>query len=609
MATIGISCFYHDSAVACLNSKGEIICAVQEERFSRIRHDSSFPKHALAFCVDQVARVGEKIEAIIFYEDPLNKFDRIIYGFMQAGETARDEFNHIMSKWLGGHLYQVDDLRNGILSVIPDFDVESQLFFTEHHTSHAASAFYPSPFESAAILTIDGVGEYNTATIGLGQSNSVSIVKELNYPDSLGLLYSAFTHYTGFKVNSGEYKMMGLAPYGSPRFAKRIKEHFIDVRDDGSFHLNQEYFDYFVKDHIINQRFDQVLGVDRRAEVDELLPVYADIAASIQKVTEEVVIKMVQNAQQVTGQGNLCMAGGVALNSVANGKIERECALDGLWIQPAAGDAGGALGAAYYYYYHITQHPRVSAVGSVDRMQGALLGPAYSDEDIVITLDNMGARYTTIGYDNISQHTAKLIAEGKTVAWFQGKMEFGPRALGNRSILADPRSGDMQKVLNLRIKKRESFRPFAPSVLEEHANRWFKLTHSPYMLLVAQVQDEVSEGSDETLDKVSFEVSTDSKIPAVTHVDNSARVQTVSKESNRRYHELISAFYEITNCPVVVNTSFNVRGEPIVCSPEDAFKCFLNTELDYLVIGQYVLQLSEQDQLIKWKHQQSFKSD
>ncbi len=609
MAVIGISCFYHDSAAVCLNDAGEIISAVQEERFTRVRHDKSFPSLSVKYCLEELNKQDETLDAIVFYENPLIKFERLVRSSVQLGKSGKKEFEKTMNKWLGGHLYQVNELSDKILTLLPDFDIENNLYFIEHHAAHAASAFFPSPFENAAILTLDGVGELSTASMGTAKQNKIQLTKEMHFPNSLGLLYSAFTYHTGFKVNSGEYKMMGLAPYGKPVYVDQIKNNFIDIKDDGSFLINQEYFNYFSKDVIINEKFDEALGVPRRKDSDVMQPVYADVAASIQLVIEEVLIKTIKMLKRETGCNNICFAGGVALNSVANGKVAKECNLDGFWIQPAAGDAGGALGAAYYYHYQIKQNKRYIPKSN-DQMQGALLGPEYNSTEVKNALDKLGAEYQFIGLEKIAEQVSKLIANGNTVAWFQGRMEYGPRALGCRSILADPRNPEMQKKLNLKVKKRESFRPFAPSVLVEEYKNWFELNlESPYMLFVDKVSnDKLIQHQGLNLSDI-FSAQKHSLIPAVTHVDNSARVQTVDAVTNPLYHELINSFFKITGCPLLVNTSFNVRGEPIVCTPEDAFKCFINTELDYLAIGPYLLKLQEQDQLTIWRYKQSFKPD
>jgi len=609
MAVIGISCFYHDSAVACIDRNGEIICAVQEERFSRLRHDKRFPIHSLNFCISEIAKLGEEIEAIVFYENSAIKFERLARSSIKTGASNRIEFNQIMGKWLGKHLYQVNELTEHINKLLPNFNIDERLFVMKHHDAHSASAFFPSPFEEAAILTLDGVGEISTASIGIGKNNKIQSIKEMHFPNSLGLLYSAFTFHTGFKVNSGEYKMMGLAPYGKPVYAERIKKIFVDIKDDGSFLVNNKYFDFFCKDTIINELFDEALGVPRRNESDVMSSVYADVAASIQNVIEEILVKIVNNIKKETGLDYLCFAGGVALNSVANGIIAKKCDLKGFWIQPAAGDAGGALGAAYYYHHQICNNSR-KVTAHKDKMQGAYLGPEFTQVDIDRTLKAMGAKYSYIGMDSICNTVAQLLTCGNTIAWFQGRMEFGPRALGNRSIIADPRRSDMQKKLNLLVKKRESFRPFAPSILMEESQKWFELQcENPYMLFVSKVNNDKLTKNTHICKSEIFSKQEHSQIPAVTHIDNSARMQTVNSKTNTLYHELISSFYKLTGCPLIINTSFNVRGEPIVCSPEDAFKCFVNTELDYLAIGPYLVKLADQDQLVLWKLKQSFHAD
>jgi len=613
MAIVGISCFYHDAAAACISTSGDIIGAAQEERFSRKRHDKSFPSHALAYCVLQAAKREERIEQIVFYENPLLKFERILDTNLQTAPNNLPEFKHSIKKWLGGHIYQKRDLKREILAILPDFDIDRNLHFAAHHSAHAASAFYPSPAEEAIILTLDGVGEYATASIATGTNKTINFRKELRYPNSLGLFYSAFTHHTGFKVNSGEYKMMGLAPYGQPTYKQRILDNFIQINTDGSFTLDQRYFDHFAKDTIINEQFDAALGLQRRREGDLLTTEYADVAASVQSVVEEVIVKIIKNEMQETGLNSLCMAGGVALNSVANGRILKECGLKNFWVQPAAGDAGGALGAAYLMHHQILNRPRKMSP-LPDHMQGAYLGPEYSEKEILDAISDAGLEYEHVGFDSICDTTAELLVKQNTVAWFQGRMEYGPRALGARSILADPRSKEMQRVLNLKVKKRESFRPFAPSVLLEHASEWFDLeVASPYMLLVCDVQESKLSTTGEKTDKTHLGPimpRTDhSEIPAVTHVNSSARIQTVHANTAPLYHELITKFYQKTGCPLLVNTSFNVRGEPIVESPSDAIKCFMNTELDYLALGPFLIRRDIQDPLIALRLHQTFSPD
>lgn len=609
MATIGISCFYHDAAAACVSASGDVLAAVQEERFSRQRHDSSFPTQALQYCVQQAQQAGEVVEHVVFYENPLLKFDRIVETTQNFAPDSKPEFEDAMSKWLGGHLFQVSDLKNEIIKSLPAFDVETRLHFIEHHSSHAASAFYPSPFENAAILTLDGVGEHATVSIAKGERNQIFVSKELHYPNSLGLLYSAFTHFTGFKINSGEYKMMGLAPYGEPVYEQIIRDNLVSIDPDGLFHINQDYFAGFTRNDLTAEKLAQLFDLPVRAPDDPLTKAYADMAASIQRVTEDIVLRLAKASQEEMGCADLCLAGGVALNSVANGKVAREIGAEHLWIQPAAGDAGGALGAAFYGH-HVIQGKKRLVKRATDAMQGAYLGPSFSAAEIETRLASMGAVYTRIADHALCGTVAEHLADGKSVAWFQGRMEYGPRALGNRSILGDPRSRSIQRRLNLQVKKRESFRPFAPVVLEESAAAWFELEgKSPYMLLVAPVREQhrLLEAQQVTADIAPQ--TGHSRIPAVTHVDFSARVQSVNAQDNPLFHELLREFEARTGCPILVNTSFNVRGEPIVCTPEDAFRCFVNTELDFLVVGPFLIERTAQDPLVTMQFFQTFEPD
>ena len=614
MAIIGISCFYHDAAAACVGDDGSVLAAVQEERFSRKRHDASFPSRALEYCVGQAAAHGERVEKIVFYENPFLKFDRIVDTVLRLSSDGKEEFDEAMSRWLGGHLFQQREIEERIKNTLTEFDCSSDLVFVEHHAAHAASAFFPSPFDKAAILTLDGVGEHATASLSLGEANKISMLKEMKYPNSLGLLYSAFTHFTGFKINSGEYKMMGLAPYGDPIFENQIRDELISINEDGSFEINQEVFQGFSRNDVVGEKLGRLFGIPPRASDSLLTKVYADVAASIQKVVEDIVIKLSATALSELGCNSICLAGGVALNSVANGRLAKEIGARNLWIQPAAGDAGGALGAALYGH-HVVQGKKREAVSKTDRMSGAYLGPDFDAGEIRDRLDAMGASFVEFPMQKLREIVASELSRGSSVAWFQGRMEFGPRALGNRSILADPRSRVMQRKLNLQVKKRESFRPFAPAVMEEFTKDWFQFDgSSPYMSLVTKVNEEhcTKEYDEEsaTGNGQNIQPETDhSQIPAVTHVDYSARVQTVSKQTNPEFHALLDTFREMTDCPILVNTSFNVRGEPIVCTPEDAFRCFVNTDLDYLAIGPFLVSKKDQDPIVCMRYFQNFEDD
>ncbi|MBV8840487.1 MAG: carbamoyltransferase [Alphaproteobacteria bacterium] len=607
---LGISAFYHDSAAAIVRD-GEIIAAAQEERFTRKRHDASFPVNALRYCIAEARLSWVDVDFVTFYEKPFLKFERLLETYLAFAPRGFASFRMAIPLWLKEKLFQKSLLIELLRAEAPDVDWESKLRFTEHHESHAASAFFPSPFEEAAILTMDGVGEWATTSMGVGTGNQLSLEQEIHFPHSLGLLYSAFTYYTGFKVNSGEYKVMGLAPYGEPRFVDVIKDKLIDVRPDGSFRMNMEYFDYCTGLKMTNGKFDALFGGKPRKPDELLTQRDMDLAASIQAVTEEIVLKLTRALAQKTGRKNLCLAGGVALNCVANGHVLRDGKFDQVWIQPAAGDAGGAVGAALATYYLATGAKR--AISRIDAMHGAYLGPAFTDEEIAGRLKALGARYDLLDEEKLIRETADALAANQAVGWFQGRMEFGPRALGARSILGDARSPTMQKTLNLKVKYRESFRPFAPAVLREHVADWFEIDRdSPYMLLVAGVSpqrrrmmtdDEIKLWGIDKLNVVR------SEIPAVTHVDYSARVQTVHAETNPRFHRLLSAFRDRTACPVLVNTSFNVRGEPIVCTPEDAFRCFMGTEIDVLAIGNCVLRKSDQDPTLKQNYEEKFELD
>ena len=598
MNILGISAFYHDSAAALVKN-GQIVAAAQEERFTRVKHDARFPHEAIAYCLEEGGCGLEGIEHVVFYDKPFLKFERLAETYLATVPRGFQSFRTAMPIWAKEKLFQKALLRKELAKQAGSEHWNGSLLFTEHHQAHAASAFFPSPFESAAVVTLDGVGEWCTTSIGRGRGNRLEIDHEIHFPHSLGLLYSAFTYYTGFKVNSGEYKVMGLAPYGVPRFKQAILDNLIDLREDGSYWLNQEYFNYCTGLTMTSQKFHDLFGGPPRNPESPLTQREMDLAASIQEVTEEAVMHIAQFARRSTGERNLCLAGGVALNCVANGKLQKEKVFDSIWIQPAAGDAGGALGAALAAWHQYAGKPRPKSNGYGDHMQGAYLGPAFSDQAIRTRLDAVGARYELLGDDEVIFKTADLLAEGQAVGWMQGRMEFGPRALGARSILGDPRSPSMQKTLNLKVKYRESFRPFAPSVLREEAADWFECdVDSPYMLLVADIAERRRRDMTPEerwlfgIDKLNVPRS---EIPAVTHVDYSARIQTVHRDTNARYWALLSAFKQRTGCPVLVNTSFNVRGEPIVCTPEDAFRCFMGTEIESLVVGNCLLMKEQQD--------------
>jgi carbamoyltransferase len=574
------------------------VAAAQEERFTRKKHDSGFPANAIQYCLAEGGLSGKDIDHVVFYEKPFPKFERLLETYLAYAPRGFRSFLMAMPVWLTEKLFQKRNLIKSLKTLIdPDADWQSKILFSEHHLSHAASAFYPSPFESAVVLTMDGVGEWPTTSIAIGSGNQLEIVKEIHFPHSLGLLYSALTFFTGFKVNSGEYKVMGLAPYGKPIYTKIIMDNLIDLKPDGSFQLNMEYFDYPAGLKMTNKKFAELFGGPARESEADLTQREMDLAASIQEVTEEVVLRIARSIAKETGNRNLCLAGGVALNCVANGKLLRDGAFDNIWIQPAAGDAGGALGAALAVHYLMLNETRTVDVTGND-MQGSYLGSSFSQSEIEKRLTDLGAVFETMSEDQLINDTAKALSDGKAVGWHQGRMEFGPRALGNRSILADPRNSDTQKTLNLKVKFRESFRPFAPSVLREHVSEWFDIsTDSPYMLLVADVaknKKQAMSPEQEALFGIEKLNVRRSDIPAVTHVDYSARIQTVHQETNPRYHALISKFNELTGCPVLVNTSFNVRGEPIVESPEDAFRCLMGTDLDLLAIGNSILYKSKQ---------------
>jgi carbamoyltransferase len=611
MRILGISAFYHDSAAALLED-GRIVAAAQEERFSRKKHDERFPNGAVGYCLEAAGCGLEGIDYVVFYDKPFLKFERLLETYVAFAPRGFKSFRMAMPIWLREKLFQKDLLKKKISAFGDGFDSKSKILFAEHHQSHAASAFYPSPFEEAAVLTMDGVGEWATTSTGMGSGSDLEMVKEIHFPHSLGLLYSAFTYYTGFKVNSGEYKVMGLAPYGEPRYAAQILEHLIDLKADGSFRLDMDYFDYCTGLTMTNRRFDELFGGPPRPQGELLEQRHMDLAASIQVVIEEAVVRLARGLKAETGAKNLCLAGGVALNCVANGKLQREGLFDGLWIQPAAGDAGGALGAALLVHHRFLEQPR--ALGNErDQMRGSYLGPSFTQDEIERRLTACGARFEQLDEAQLIETAAAALADGKAVGWFQGRMEFGPRALGARSILGDPRSPTMQKMLNLKVKFRESFRPFAPSVLREDVSEWFELDEdSPYMLLVSDVvADKRREMTAEEKDLFGIDKLNvpRSEIPAITHVDYSARIQTVHKDTNPRYHALLSVFKDKTGCPVVVNTSFNVRGEPIVCTPEDAFRCFMGTEIEHLVIGDCMLHKDQQDPALKLDYKNAFELD
>ena len=611
MATIiGISAYYHDSA-ATLIKDGEIIAAAQEERFTRKKHDSSFPKQALEYILSESKYSLNDVNYVSFYDKPFLKFERIIETYLAHAPKGFRSFCMAMPVWLREKLFLKKMIGKSFKTIDKEFD-NNKILFSEHHFSHAASAFYPSPFQEAIVLTLDGVGEWATSSVAIGSGNHLEIVKEINFPHSIGLLYSAFTFYLGFRVNSGEYKVMGLAPYGEPKYAKIILENLIDLKEDGSFRLNQTYFNYANGLTMTNNKFENIFGKQRRkAESEQLTQFHMDIAASIQFVTEKVVLQMTRSLRKEFDIENLCLAGGVALNCVANGKILSDSKYKGLWIQPAAGDAGGSLGAALATWYHELGNERVSKGN--DHMKGSYLGSKFSQKEIEKNLEELGAVFTVYSQQDMLSKVVESLVNGQVIGWFQGRMEFGPRALGNRSIIADPRSETMQKSLNLKIKFRESFRPFAPSVLSEAASDWFELSQmSPYMLLVANIKNCKKIN---TLDRYRSLVGLDklkvkrSMIPAVTHVDYSARVQTVHKDTNPLYHRLIKMFYERTACPVLINTSFNVRGEPIVQSPKDAYQCFMGNDMDVLVIGNCIMYKKEQARKILKNYRNNFNLD
>ena len=612
MKILGISAYYHDAA-ACLVIDGEIIAAAQEERFTRKKHDSSFPANALSYCLAEAKVTAKEIDHVVFYDKPFLKFERLLETYLAFAPRGFKSFATSLPVWLKDKLFQKTVITNALSDLWgKDEKWAERLLFSEHHLSHAASAFFPSPFDQAAVLTMDGVGEWATTSLAIGHGHKLSVYKEINFPHSVGLLYSAMTYYTGFKVNSGEYKVMGLAPYGNPKYASRIRDYLIDIKEDGSFALDMSYFNYCTGLTMTNEKFDQLFGGPPRKPESSLTQRDMDLAASIQMIVEEVVLKIARGVAKETGEKNLCLAGGVALNCVANGKLLREKLFDQLWIQPAAGDAGGALGAALAAHHIMFDQPRKVLAG-IDTMKGSYLGPEFSQEEITKQLTHCSAVFQTFTDDEIIEKAAQALASGNAVGWMSGRMEFGPRALGGRSILADPRSPTMQKILNLKVKYRESFRPFAPSILREDVSEWFDMDDdSPYMMLVADIANSrrrLMSKEEKSLFGIEKLNVPRSDIPAVTHVDYSARVQTVHKETNPRYYAVIKRFKELTSCPLLVNTSFNVRGEPIVCTPEDAFRCFMGTELDILIVGNSFLDKTKQSKSLSHAYLERYELD
>jgi carbamoyltransferase len=611
MRILGISAYYHDSAAALVED-GRIVAAAQEERFTRKKHDARFPRHAVEYCLREAGVKLDAVDFVAFYDKPFLKFERLLETYLAFAPRGFTSFRMALPLWLREKLFQKSLLSDELKSLDPAFDARTRLLFTEHHFGHAASAFYPSPYDEALVLTMDGVGEWATTSVARGSGSSLEILKELHFPHSLGLLYSAFTYYTGFKVNSGEYKVMGLAPYGEPKYANLVFEHLVDLKPDGTFRLDQSYFDYCTGLTMTNDKFALLFGGPARRPDEPLTQRHMDLAATVQYVTEEVILRLTESLRVEYGLRNLCRAGGVALNCVANGRVLRAGNFEGIWIQPAAGDAGGALGAALGAYHGIAKGPRPPRTGP-DAMQGAYLGPSFSQEEVERRLTAMGARFTVHPIDTLIATTARELAAGKAVGWFQGRMEFGPRSLGGRSILGDARSPTMQSVLNLKVKFRESFRPFAPAVLREAVSEWFELdADSPYMLLVADVVKDrrrAMSPEEEALFGIEKLNVPRSSIPAVTHVDYSARIQTVHRETNPRFHALLSAFQANTGCPVLVNTSFNVRGEPIVGTPEDAFRCFMGTDIEILAVEGCLLRKEDQDPALRRDYSDAFELD
>jgi carbamoyltransferase len=608
---LGLSAFYHDSAAALIED-GRVIAAAQEERFTRKKFDADYPRYAVDYCLHAAGVSLKDIDFVVFYDKPFLKFERLLETYLTLSPRGFTSFRMALPLWLREKLFQKSLLARELQAVDPHFDCEKRLLFCEHHLSHAASAFYPSPFETAAVLTLDGVGEWATTATAIGDGARLAINKEIHFPHSLGLLYSAFTYYTGFRVNSGEYKLMGLAPYGIPKYTHLILDNLIDLKPDGSFRLNLDYFDYCTGLTMTNARFDRLFDGRPRSPETRLEQKHMDLAASVQAVLEEAVLRLTRSLADETGMENLCLAGGVALNCVTNGKVLRDGRFRNIWVQPAAGDAGGALGAALAAYHQHAGKPRVIS-NTPDGMAGSYLGPEFDQDEIESRLGHIGARFETAPADSMLERTAQALADGKAVGWFQGRMEFGPRALGNRSILGDPRSPTMQKTLNLKVKYRESFRPFAPSVPREHVADWFDLdADSPYMLLVAPIAESRIRrmtADEDALFGINKLNTIRSTIPAVTHVDYSARVQTVHRETNPLYHVLIERFHALTGCPILVNTSFNVRSEPIVCTPEDAFRCFMGTDIDMLVCGNAVLLKENQDPALRVDYRDRFELD
>ena len=609
MRILGISAFYHDSAAALIDD-GRIVAAVQEERFTRHKHDASFPHNAIAYCLAEAGVATDSLDHVVFYDKPFLKFERLLETYIALAPSGFRSFNMSIPLWLREKLFQKKLLRDELKKFSDDFD-KDRLLFCEHHLSHAASAFYPSPYDSAAVLTMDGVGEWATTSAAMGDGNRLEIFQEIHFPHSLGLLYSALTYYTGFKVNSGEYKVMGLAPYGEPKYTKLILDNLIDLKPDGSFRLDMSYFDYCTGFTMTNDRFAKLFGEPVRGPDQLLTPFHMDVAASLQAVLDEAMLRMTRNLARQTGSRNLCLAGGVALNCVANGKVLRDGSFKNIWIQPAAGDAGGAVGSALAAYHLFKGQPRKT--NGSDGMSGAYLGPSFAQAEIERRMTTAGAKFAVLGEDEMVEATAQALAGQKAVGWFQGRMEFGPRSLGARSILGDPRSPGMQRNLNLKVKYRESFRPFAPAVLREDVSEWFEHSaDSPYMLIVADVREDkrrqmtAEEQALFGIDKLNVSRS---EIPAVTHIDYSARIQTVHSDTNPLFHKLLGRFKALTGCPILVNTSFNVRGEPIVCTPEEAFRCFMGNELDVLVVGNCVLQKAEQDPALKSDYRLSLEAD
>ena len=611
MRVLGISAFYHDSAAALIED-GQLVGAAQEERFTRKKHDSGFPQNAVQYCLDTAGIKLADVDYVAFYDKPFLKFERLLETYLAFAPRGFNSFRMAMPLWLKEKLFQKTLLRDEMKRWQPDFDWQKRLLFGEHHQSHAASAFFPSPYEEAAVLCMDGVGEWATTSLGWGQGNKLEMLREIHFPHSIGLLYSAFTYYTGFKVNSGEYKVMGLAPYGEPKFKDTILSNIVDLKEDGTFRLDQTYFDYCTGLRMTNDKFGALFGGKARKPDELLTQHHMDLAASVQAVTEEIVLRLARSVKKETGAKNICLAGGVALNCVANGKLLRENLFDGIWVQPAAGDAGGAVGAAYAAYHGYLGQAR-QLNGHLDGMAGSYLGPQYSDDEVAQRLTAAGARFTRLTREQTIEQTAQALADEKAVGWMQGRMEFGPRSLGARSILGDARSPSMQKTLNLKVKYRESFRPFAPAVLREDVGQYFDIkTDSPYMLMVAPVNEDrrrAMSAAEEALFGIDKLNVPRSDIPAVTHVDYSARIQTVHKETNPAFHDLLESFKAKTGYSVVVNTSFNVRGEPIVCTPEDAFRCFMGSEIEVLVIGNCFLKKEDQDPALKLDYKNAFELD